>query len=592
MNWLFGAFLLLFLCHARAEDVLETVEVKASKDLSDFYLGSELEIDLSSPSLLFSEALQNLNGVIPSQNGGPGSRITFFIRGTEARHVLYTVDSLRINDPSNVDRQFDSAFILSPFLKDVVVYKGPQAVLYGSDAIGGLIDMRSRKGEEAPEGRLQIRAGSFGTGEASLGQDWKTKSHQGSFTWSQMRTDGISRLNKKRFNAKERDASSSLQLTSSSRHDWTKRWQTDFLTSFLRGNNELDGFNDDNSQDKSRNDQYLLQQKTTHELSSTIGVSLRNGLSRHQRDIKTLSSGRTVYAGELAQSEVLLEIDEKRFHFLGGIASEHESFDQQFLSASTEVYAAFIQVAFFLDKFKFQFGFRGEEHSRYHFFQTGSSGIQYKMEGQIFSLQYSQGYKAPSLYQLFADPIFGAPIGNKNLVPERIHSWEGRYRYEVDDRAWEVVLFQNQLANLITYTPQGYVNQQRFRVAGVEVSADVKNSHWSFRPSATHQEFKEDEGDVLRRPLNQLGLAILYIPHETVELNLKGRHFSARKDVNEAGEVVKLNGFEVIDLAVKINHGNKEYGLQFPNILNRSYEELYGFSVMPRSLFASYGQKF
>jgi len=358
-----SVILLLFILiiPAFAEE-LDAIEVKADKELSDFNLGSSdslNEQDLQrNHSTLISDSISSLNGVTPSQNGGPGGRVTYFIRGTEARHVSFTIDSLRINDTSNTDRQFDSAFLSSAFLKDLTLYKGPQAVLFGSDAMGGLIDMETRKGENAPETRLSINGGSFGTFDSSLSHDWKTQKNQGTLTWSSMRTDGLSRLNKKRFNATERDGADMTQLTSSSQHRWADSWQTDFLFSFLRGNNELDGFTTDSANEESRNDQYMVQQKTGYDIDAHSAVSLRTGLSRHQRLIKTESVGKELYDGDLIQSEFLHNYERGSFHLLSGFASEQETFENRNLDKVANLHSLFLQSGF-TEKW-FQDSTRGE----------------------------------------------------------------------------------------------------------------------------------------------------------------------------------------------------------------------------------------
>jgi outer membrane cobalamin receptor len=165
-------FLLLLsysFCFAQVhtDDVYEMdkIQVTAKKKVSDFNFSKPATINTSQleaePSGLIAPQLNQIPGVIANQNGGPGGRVSFFMRGTESRHVAFTLDGLKLNDPSNTDRQFDSAFFSAPFLSQVEVHKGPQAVLYGSDSFGGLIEMTSRKGENAPETRVDLNGGSF-----------------------------------------------------------------------------------------------------------------------------------------------------------------------------------------------------------------------------------------------------------------------------------------------------------------------------------------------------------------------------------------------------------------------------------------------
>lgn len=584
MVWLF----LLFSLSAFADTELDAIEVEAEKDISRFTFVSSQVIPAfeleNSPVGIVSPVLEKVPGLIISQNGGPGGRVSFFMRGTEGRHVSFTLDGLKINDTSNTDRQFDAAFLTSPFIKDITVHKGPQAVMYGSDALGGMIEMKSRKGENAPETRLSVNAGSFATIDTSLSSDWKTKNNNGTLTVSRFHTDGISRINEKRYNADERDATDITQLTSSSEHRWASKVQTDLLASYLHGKAEQDGFANDNNNDLSRNDQYIFQQKTNLEINDSQAISLRNGFNRHQRHNESLASRSEFFNGDLVQNEVVHRLEAGNVGLLSGVATEHEAAKAIAMDRSFDLHSLFLQSSFIQDKFKFHAGARAEKHSKYGSFYTGSAGIAY---GGL-SLQYSQGYKAPSLYQLYGPDSFGAPVGNPDLIPETSHSIEASWKTISDVHETGITLFQNRLANQFTYSfTQGYLNQQRFVAEGIELFGKIGIPEAILNASFTHQQFKEEETTVLLRPYNTAQIGFSYFPQETVETNITTRWFSSRKDFS-----AKLNGYEVVDLSIRKNWEKDDIALSLKNVLNREYEDLFGFSVMPRSFFAHYGHKF
>lgn len=593
MSYIAFAFL-FFIPLSFAQTSLEAIEVVAEKDVSRFsFAQSEViptHILETAPSALISPLVEKVPGLVSTQNGGPGGRVSFFLRGTESRHVVFTLDGMKINDTSNTDRQFDAAFMSSAFLKSVSVHKGPQAVLFGSDAMGGVIQLESRKGDNAPETRLTVNGGSFGTIDSSLSNDWQTKnkSNQGTLTVTRFHSDGISRLNKKRFNAKEKDATDISQITSSSRHRWANKVETDILGSYVHGKNELDAFSSDNSTDHSVNDQYLAQQKTNVALSKSHSVSLRNALNRHSRFIRSLSSGGQSFDGNLIQNEFLHRLESEHFGLISGVSTEHEENVSQNIDRSFDLSSVFTQGNLKRGDFKFHAGTRADKHSRYGSFFTGASGIAYKE----FSLQYSQGFKAPSLYQLYAPPSFGSTIGNPNLVPETNHSWEAAWKKVSDNFETGVTFFQNRLSNLITFSNAGYLNQGRFIAEGVELSGKFKQKSYEFQGGYTHQNFRKEETTVLRRPYNITQVGASYFPKDNLELNITERFFSSRKDLDENGDGVKLNGYEVMDLGVKLTLDRDDFGIQLKNVLDREYEETYGYSVLPRSVFAHYGHRF
>lgn len=591
MSWI-CLFFLPFVVLASETD-LETIEVQARKDVGRFTFTraetiSEQDFE-KQPLNLISHAIENVPGLVANQNGGPGGRVSFFVRGTESRHVSFTIDGLKINDPSNTDRQFDAAFFMSPFIKSIIVFKGPQAVLYGSDAMGGLVDVRTKKGENAPETKLTITGGSFATLSSSLAYDWQSKSSRGTLTATRFHTDGISRLNHKRYRAKEKDATDITQITSSSAHKWNTKIETEILSSFTNGKAEQDGFASDNSKDFSRNDQYLLQQKTQLEIDSTQAISLRNGFNRHQRLNSSVSVGNEFFNGELLQNEFIYQKDLKSLSLLSGIASEHESAKAINLNRSFDLHSGFLQTSYAFNKLRLHAGVRADKHTNYGSFYTGSGGV----ELGDFSFQYSQGYKAPTLYQLYGPVIFGSAVGNPDLLPETNHYSDLSWKKKNERFETSVALFQNRLSNLVTFAfGRGYFNQQRFISEGIELSTKGRWQKLEAYASVTHQNFRKELSPVLRRPENLAQLGFNFFLQDTLEINLNSRWFSSRKDIADAGEVVKLNPYEVVDLGIRKSWFRYELSLQIKNIFKRKYEELYGFNVLPRSVFAGYAHRF
>lgn len=93
---------------------LDSIEIHADKNISDKSFiqrehFNEERLD-SASTLLVADLLSEVQGIQSVSSGGPGGRISFFVRGTEARHTAFVLDGLKLNDPSNVDRQFDAAF--------------------------------------------------------------------------------------------------------------------------------------------------------------------------------------------------------------------------------------------------------------------------------------------------------------------------------------------------------------------------------------------------------------------------------------------------------------------------------------------------
>ena len=109
------------------------------------------------------DALQQVPGLNVVQTGGPGGQTSVFIRGANANHTKVLIDGIDASDPSNGNGSFDFGQLLTEDLSRIEVLRGPQSGLYGSDAIGGVISLTTRRGEGPARAVARVEGGSFGT---------------------------------------------------------------------------------------------------------------------------------------------------------------------------------------------------------------------------------------------------------------------------------------------------------------------------------------------------------------------------------------------------------------------------------------------
>lgn len=164
------AVFLLTLSPVRADDDPESVVVTATRtpqpaaktgESISIITGEELQ---ERQILPLADALEETPGTTVVRNGGVGQNATLSIRGAEAGQSLVLIDGVRINDPSSVD---DEALLGDLFVNNVSrveVLRGPQSTLYGSDAIGGVVNIITRRGGDTPFAlNASGEGGSFGT---------------------------------------------------------------------------------------------------------------------------------------------------------------------------------------------------------------------------------------------------------------------------------------------------------------------------------------------------------------------------------------------------------------------------------------------
>lgn len=586
-----------------SQEKLKPIDVSAfSSSLMDFvnspvWQASEQEL---AETPLVQDVLSRAPGVIFTQNGGPGSRGALFLRGSESRHTLFMLDGLRLNDPTNTDRHFDTAFLFSNQYQEVQLQRGPSPVLYGGDATSGVIELSPRRGPRAGEEKLRqvsLTAGSFDTFLASGQSDWKTQNHQGTFGVMSFNTQGFSRLNSQRTSSSENDGARSSQIFQASRHEWSPRLKTELYLQGALSRVEQDGFDNsgnpiDTSFDESRNQNLQFIQTTSFQGELALSW-LKTGINHIERDIQTLSQGKEFYHGDIRQVQLGQKVQTGVHTTLAGLNLDQENYKDKKIEARNDIVSAFLQHKMSFEQLSFFLGGRGESHQRYGEFLAYESSLQYQPRPELLSyLKYAQGYKAPSLYQLFGPDSFGSPVGNPNLDPELNRSlewgmsWNGRF-------SADLIVFQQDFTNLIAFTNLGYANRGTLRVQGTELTLLSPEASWGqLRANLGTLNFSKYSQVPLRRPPSYGSLAWL-LQTEKWGFELSARALASRYDNDFAGTRQRLSAYELLSGIIRFSpEPTQDFSLLLGNLTDRAYEDIWGYAVAPLNFAFSWTKRF
>ena len=117
---------------------------------------------------MVSDLLRSVPGTDVVQSGGPGKTVSVFLRGAGSHHTLVIIDGIEMNDPATASSSFDFAHLNLDDIQRVEILRGPQSVLYGSDALGGVINILTKRGIGKPKIELNSEVGAYKTFKESL----------------------------------------------------------------------------------------------------------------------------------------------------------------------------------------------------------------------------------------------------------------------------------------------------------------------------------------------------------------------------------------------------------------------------------------
>lgn len=575
-------FALLIIPLSFSQEFLKPIDVNASRgpliQQSSVPLWRASEEQMQERSQI-QDILTRAPGVTFVQDGGVGGRGSIYLRGGESRHTVVLVDGMRLNDPSVTDRQYDPAFLLLPFFQDLLLLRGPAPTLYGSDATSGVIELVPRRGREPHETILSVAGGSFDTFNGYALQDWGQGSHQGSVGMSHLQTRGFSRLNRKRYGAKEADGALNTQIFQASKHQWGKL-ETDLLVYGLTGRAEFDGFTGDNNDFTDNRSGTFAQ--TTRGRFGQNSWWLKTGLVSQKRELRGTTDSN--YSGETRQAQLGLQHHAGRFTLTAGVSAEQEWLSVPNLHATNDLAGAFLLSRWTEKRWLGEVGLRGEQHQRYGEFLTGEGTFRWFFTETISAhAKTGLGFKTPSLYQLFAPPI-DFQGGNSELEPEKNLASEIGVSWKSVAEV-SVTAFQQDFQNLIVFTPAGvtgYENRGTLRVQGIESAVLSPEHSWGqIGVTGTWLNFSHYKQTPWRRAPYSLNTYWLGTWGKWgSELNLKA--IGGRKDRTVTGGTGHLTAYELLSGALKwAPDEHQQWVLRAGNLTDREYEDVWGYDVAP-----------
>jgi vitamin B12 transporter len=565
------------------------------------------------------EALSEVPGLGVVQLGGPGGQTSLFTRGTESDHTLILVDGMEISDPANPGTVFDAAHLLTEGIERIEVLRGPQSTLYGSHALGGVVNVITRRGEGEPGASGWTEFGGMGSSQLGLRTYGTSEGTRWSLGYGQLHTRGISARDEE-LGGSERDGYDNRSLDGRFDVDLDDGLGLQFSGRLIDSELELDAFADDESY-LADTRQLLLRAEGHAALADglwhpRLAISLADHDRQDHNRADPISSevARSSFDGRRTKLEWLNDLYFTRDQVLTlGAESERESMQSRddyasagFTSNSRVHDAARTNALFahhqllFGDRIVATLGVRADDHEEFGSALTYRAGAAYALPRTNTRLRASlgTGFKAPSLTDLYGNSSLdfgGFPsrfLGNPELDPERSRGWEiGIEQPLAGDRLrLGTAYFSNRIRDLIEFAflPSGdstLQNVSSARTHGFEsFAAFALAPRLSLRIDHTALVAEDDDGeDLKRRPGHQLSARLELSPLDRVTLSLGARYVGEREDFDfNTGADRTLDDYTVAGIAAswEPRKGLRIFG-RIDNLFDRDYDDPHGYESRP-----------
>ena len=552
---------------------------------------------------------------LPGALSNAGTVPSIYMRGASSGRTLILVDGAPVGDPSMISNEFDLNLIPLAQIERIEILKGSQSTLYGSDAIGGVINIITKK-----------KAGSFITGGASKGT-YDTKTNQVAFNgvlakinytlgFENQKAEGFSSaMDKNNTGNFDKDGYKNNSWYTKLNYNINDKWslQANTRKTSYKASIDYGAFKDDKDarfNNATSMTGLILKYKKASEV-----FQFQYQYTTQDRSYLNDSADRTyltyennVYAGKTHFADAFLSKSiGKNVQWIIGSDFRYGSYNQTYESISawgpynesfkdTFQYQNSLYGSLLVNdaskKWLLELGTRYNHHSRYGDNQTFTMSPSYVIKpGMRIISSISSGFKAPSLYQISY---------NTNLKAETSMNAEIGFDFKSNPVDARVVYFNRTINNGIDYNyiDYNFFNFIKQKVNGLEVELShrlPKNQWVSVNYTLLNgQETNQNRitttdtityNYLLKRPKHSVQLQY-NIEYKKWQASLSGRYISSRYDVGGyATPDVKLDYFTLFNAHIQYRENNwLSFYLDVQNILQDRFQEIYGYNTMGRMI--------
>ena len=554
-----------------------------------------------------ADLLRSIAGISINRSGPAGGLTQLRMRGTEANHVLVLVDGIEVSNPNT--GEFDFASLRGEDVIKIEVLRGEQSALWGSDAIGGVINIITRAGNTTESWKVSVEAGSFGTLEGQASAVIPIGDAALSVNGNVFTTDGydVSGLNGEKDGAKSRALNIGFNNVKLGTTNFSGKLSTSHVISQFDSDTNFNGrLNDTRSEVETNTNtgrvsarfavagfENLVNFSLTDTNQFTTGINFRNDTTGK----RTQLNWAVEKSWDVHNLTVLAETETESFSNFGGAnagQNQNKSIRNHALAADYRYHQNAVTLTA---------SARRDFNDRFEDAATWRVGAGYAFEdfGSRLRASFGTGVKNPSMTELFGFfPAFF--VGNSNLIPERSQGFDIGYDQELGEFNVSIDYFRSDLENEI-FTDFGVFpstarnRNTKSKREGVELEARGSlGDNVDIRASASFLNTKESGIKEIRRPGFLASATLTWIPIEPLSFTLSADHTGSQIDSDFASfpaARVTLDAFTLIGLNARYKVNDiVTFSLRGDNLLGETYQEVIGYASQGRGIYAGISADF
>lgn len=560
------------------DDALASVSVMTREDIE------------RSQATSVSELLSGLAGIDSAVNGGYGKTTSLFIRGTNSSHVLVMIDGVKIGSATLGTTAFE--FLPLSQIERIEVVRGPRSSLYGSEAIGGVIQIFTRRGQDKSGARFEAGAGSYNTRSVSAGMSSVQNDTGLSMMAARFKTGGFNA--QQPANEPDKDGYQNDSMTARLNHRFDSKADMDIHLFRAQGHTDFDG--------SFQNQTNFVQQTVGTDLNFSLidnwQIKLRGGQSQDNTDNFKDRVFSTQFDTQRSTASWQNDITLGKSNLLT-LGADH----QEDHVTSTTTYTRdrlrnkgiFGQFQKQLINNDFLIALRQDNNDGFGTYNTGNAAWGYTFSKSLrMTTSYGTAFKAPTLNDLYYTDAYGSH-GNPNLQPEKSKSLEVSLQGKQHWGGWDVRVYQTIIDDLIVWITDSNTfistteNIDKARIRGLEARASTIFAGWKSEANITIT----DPRDVAtNHVLARRSQKILKLDTDRAFGKI---HFGAtwlaqdrRYEYDFLGNTSEMGGYGLINLRTQYDL-SKDWMLRahFDNVFDKQYETAHNYNTPGRSLFVS-----